>query len=640
VVPPEELLRDRVAAALAGEEEEESEFPTAEEMESVAATTRLGRTPYCDFAIFSPTRRSAVPEEVLDILSSDSSEGAESSAEEKTTKRAGLPKLPVGRKRGSKTRALAIFDDEQEERRALWELQSGFHAPSGAPSLNSKRATVEELAVRAMRLPADTTAAEARLLIYPLTTHLVQQVAAALKRGDYRGAEQYLGELRIAHIESGAEVSAVLARTFDNCRRSVNRGLGPPQRAGELRLEEVRVEDEGYSSGDEESEDEDKDETSLANPGRSYVVSEGWLLREIEQANAETGHCGFSREPGMSQPEDNSSEEEPSSDEEDPPPLVSESSDDEAPARKKGGKLLDLVAELRLPVSKTDLRGTGASRKLRCNCRRVGRSRCAPHMLRRQVRQRLVEQGADPRDPTSWSPEILSSPLFPDRRGRVPSKKKVIEGWQRCAPPNQERISGHSARRSGAKRRAREGWLLNVIMLLGRWAGTSVMAYVEEALAELAISGDGSRGSSSSSSSSSSRKKRERKQEEDEDNWTDALPAMEQRIKELEEKLNELRARQGADRNRLADLEQDTATRHGQPTESPYQSRWLKGTRPGGKLHREASHSSVKTPAWMWTTGCGWKFGSSQHYEWVKEEDLDAELRTTRPCDAGCDVHR
>ena len=115
---------------------------------------------------------------------------------------------------------------------------------------------------------------------------------------------------------------------------------------------------------------------------------------------------------------------------------------------------------------------------------------------------------------------------------------------------------------------------------------------------------------------------------------------MEQRIKELEEKLNELRARQGADRNRLADLEQDTATRHAQPTESPYQSRWLKGTRPGGKLHREASHSSVKTPAWMWTTGCGWKFGSSQHYEWVKEEDLDTEFRTTRPCDAGCDVHR
>ena len=80
----------------------------------------------------------------------------------------------------------------------------------------------------------------------------------------------------------------------------------------------------------------------------------------------------------------------------------------------------------------------------------------------------------------------------------MPSKKKVIEGWQRCAPPNQERISGHSARRSGAKRRAREGWQLNVIMLLGRWAGSSVMAYVEGALAELAISGDGSRGSSSS----------------------------------------------------------------------------------------------------------------------------------------------
>jgi len=115
---------------------------------------------------------------------------------------------------------------------------------------------------------------------------------------------------------------------------------------------------------------------------------------------------------------------------------------------------------------------------------------------------------------------------------------------------------------------------------------------------------------------------------------------MEDRIRELEEKLSELRSQHGIDSIRLGDLEQETALRSRRPAESPFQRRWLKGTRPGGKMHREASHSSVKTPAWLWTTGCGWRFGTSQHYDRVEEKDLDNEFESTRPCDAGCDVHR
>ena len=61
-------------------------------------------------------------------------------------------------------------------------------------------------------------------------------------------------------------------------------------------------------------------------------------------------------------------------------------------------------------------------------------------------------------------------------------------------------------------------------------------------------------------------------------------------------------------------------------------------TAPNGKIHREASRALAKAPAWMWTTGCGWKFGISAHYDWVKEEDLDSQQAGF--CDAGCDVLR
>ena len=66
------------------------------------------------------------------------------------------------------------------------------------------------------------------------------------------------------------------------------------------------------------------------------------------------------------------------------------------------------------------------------------------------------------------------------------------------------------------------------------------------------------------------------------------------------------------------------------PEDHTPERRWLAGTRPNGKIHREASQALAKAPAWMWATGCGWKFGVSAHYEWVREEDLGSH--TAKPC--------
>ena len=65
--------------------------------------------------------------------------------------------------------------------------------------------------------------------------------------------------------------------------------------------------------------------------------------------------------------------------------------------------------------------------------------------------------------------------------------------------------------------------------------------------------------------------------------------------------------------------------------------RWLRSTRPGGKIHREASRPSDASPTWQWQTGCTWKFGLSAFYEWLTEAEVREAPDATK-CDKGCDV--
>jgi len=233
------------------------------------------------------TKRARDEEHSPEPGSSDQESASESisSESEGDNKRRDLPRLRGKRGRGAKKKALSILRNPAKKQRALAELRRDFHAASGAASLTSQRRTVEGLIKEALHLPKDTDSD----LLYPVTVIVVSEVAAALKAGGYRAADQYLGEMRIAHIESGAEIPLVLTRTFSKCRRSITRGIGPPHRAAELRLSDTLIiiiipSDEG---GEEE----------LKNPTLSYVVAEGWLLREIEVANSEVGHVRAERDP-------------------------------------------------------------------------------------------------------------------------------------------------------------------------------------------------------------------------------------------------------------------------------------------------------------------------------------------------------
>ena len=122
------------------------------------------------------------------------------------------------------------------------------------------------------------------------------------------------------------------------------------------------------------------------------------------------------------------------------------------------------------------------------------------------------------------------------------------------------------------------GFSLNHIMLLGRWASSAVLGYVEEAISEMTF------GSLSAGGGSAVK-----------DDWEQALPSLSARIEALEKKMVELRA--SLDAGSVSRVRAELATIFTTAKEEPAPRRWLKSTRTHGRYHREASHRKG-APSW------------------------------------------
>ena len=115
--------------------------------------------------------------------------------------------------------------------------------------------------------------------------------------------------------------------------------------------------------------------------------------------------------------------------------------------------------------------------------------------------------------------------------------------------------------------------------------------------------------------------------------WEQAPSSLSNRMDALEKKLAKLqRSLDGGSARRVqTELKVVTATAR----EEPSPRRWLHSTRAYGRYHREASRRKG-APSWAWSICCGWRFGLSEHYEWVTEaEATNASLSW---CDKGCDM--
>ena len=137
-----------------------------------------------------------------------------------------------------------------------------------------------------------------------------------------------------------------------------------------------------------------------------------------------------------------------------------------------------------LPTSKTDPRGNGASRRLTCICMlpvEVGDilpKACPVCAVYRQVSRLYSLFG--------WAidDDCAGKPLFPRVDGSRGSKAQLLQAWS-VATAQSKKPLGHSPRRSGVKRYARQGWSVWLIQFMGRWAASTVLEYIEGAMAEV-----------------------------------------------------------------------------------------------------------------------------------------------------------
>ena len=149
----------------------------------------------------------------------------------------------------------------------------------------------------------------------------------------------------------------------------------------------------------------------------------------------------------------------------------------------------------RLPVSKRDPAGKGATRVWRCMCgQHLGASIgqvtariCPVCTMCRQIRYAEVYQGVKQEEDAAHE-----LPLFPNDGGDDFTKKQVVAGWREAvgkrlpdgadAPP----ISGHTARRTGAHLLARLRWARWQIQYMSRHSSSQIDLYVGEAYNEQA----------------------------------------------------------------------------------------------------------------------------------------------------------
>ena len=240
------------------------------------------------------------------------------------------------------------------------------------------------------------------------------------------------------------------------------------------------------------------------------------------------------------------------------------------------------VISLFVAASKTDQEAKGVARALACRCSVdrwdgvVGSWICPACATRRH----LAERGTDSK----------GAPLFINTEGNMVSKQEVVRAW-RSLSISGAGVTGHSARRSGAKDYARMGWALYRIQYLGRWASSAVLGYVEEAFAD-AMQGLTIVGALADSAPLAGLDKANLK-----DN--PGMQAFSKRIEEVEMKLEQRRlglggegavgARDAPEPPGKAQSEEDLVV-------------------VGSRVHRVLGES-LRWPRASWTTACGWRFG-------------------------------
>ena len=220
----------------------------------------------------------------------------------------------------------------------------------------------------------------------------------------------YIGELRLRHIGHDFPVGLALGRVFAKVRASLDRGKGPPSRAPETLFFELVW------------ETNEAQEVLVVGAADAFVVACAWRLREKELAAVRLTSAEV--------------------------------------ILREGGDVT-----LRLPWSRTDQQAKSVARRLSHSCWKESFDGIAPSTyvwaavvalsVGRLIRRLRHRWGAELLDVAD---ELLVRCLFPASDGSQASLYAMVSAWGMAAPRAIRPPSGHSARRSGAKRYAKAGF--------------------------------------------------------------------------------------------------------------------------------------------------------------------------------------
>ena len=208
---------------------------------------------------------------------------------------------------GKRLGVLALARTARNSKRAVTELEADFAAESSRKSTLAVRRTIR------------TTLKEARPgeEVVPASAEKLKLLAGILKKAEYRAGHIYLGEYKLMHIEAGFTWTGLLDRTLQQCKRAMQRRIGPNAKASE-----VETAEEGKHFTKPKDVRTTKGHVLLAKELFEFSII--WMLRRIETNLVEDHRIQLDFE------------------------------------RRK--------VTLNLPVSKTDQKGEGVRRVLQCTC--------------------------------------------------------------------------------------------------------------------------------------------------------------------------------------------------------------------------------------------------------------------------------
>ena len=385
-------------------------------------------------SIMRPFMDSSLPHNRL----GDASECATSLPAPSTPALGGVRRRPGGalvpsegkRARGSTLEAVRLASAENDMKEALDFFGEVVYAPSTNKVKSSMRRTWSMIC-GARELP-----------VLPLTPNGLMQVCSVLRAAGFRSGVHYLFEMRQWHCREGFEWSAPLDIAVKDCKRALTRGIGPPNKAGELKFEWLSRLPESSSPSDSPEWPVDR--------RQAWVLACKFLLRECE--------------------------------------LSCLSISDREISFDHRNKTISIC----LPTSKTDCQGRGCKRTLSCCCKGTNGWNCPFCAALGLVQKQLRRTNTHPSDQLAPTIPLLSRAVDPMA---FVSKEAVVAALRRDAEWLKESkfipesfdvlsLSGHSFRRSGAKDYARSGVPMDLIKYLARHSSDATQGYVEEALEE------------------------------------------------------------------------------------------------------------------------------------------------------------